>query len=271
MTAAGEPLRILEADCSACVGLCCVAPAFAASADFAFDKPAGDPCPNLRDDDRCRIHDRLRASGFSGCVVFDCFGAGQRVTGELLPGTSWRAGGAEATALFGAFAAAWPLHELLYYLRAALALPAAAPLARELAAAYLRTDTLAARAATLTRADVQAHRERVNGLLRTASDLARAPYAATAVSFRGRDMAGADLRGQDLRGAELRGAELIGADLRGTDLDLADVTGADLRATDVRGADLRGTLFLTASQLRAAIGDPRTRVPAGFQRPAHWA
>ncbi|HEX5828944.1 MAG TPA: pentapeptide repeat-containing protein [Candidatus Limnocylindrales bacterium] len=267
---AGAPLRVLEADCSACVGLCCVAPAFAASADFAFDKPAGDPCPNLEDDDRCRIHDRLRPSGFAGCVVFDCFGAGQRVTGELLPGTSWRAGEAEAAALFGAFAAALPLHELLYYLRAALALPAATPIAGELTAAYLRTDTLTARAATLTRADVQVHREGVNELLRAASGLARAPYAATAVSFRGRDLAGADLRGADLRGAELRGAELIGADLRGTDLDLTDVTGADLRAADVRGADLRGTLFLTASQLRGATGDSRTRIPAGFERPAHW-
>ena len=37
----------LRADCSRCVGLCCVAPAFARSADFAVDKPAGTPCTNL--------------------------------------------------------------------------------------------------------------------------------------------------------------------------------------------------------------------------------
>ncbi|HEY6597232.1 MAG TPA: pentapeptide repeat-containing protein, partial [Asanoa sp.] len=35
----------LRADCTRCVGLCCVAPAFSASADFAIDKPAGRPCP----------------------------------------------------------------------------------------------------------------------------------------------------------------------------------------------------------------------------------
>ena len=86
------PLRVLAADCSRCVGLCCVAPAFAASVDFAVDKPAGDPCPNLEADNRCGIHARLRESGFPGCVVFDCFGAGQRVTQELLPGTDWRTG-----------------------------------------------------------------------------------------------------------------------------------------------------------------------------------
>ena len=40
--------RDLTADCSRCAGLCCVLPAFAASADFAVDKPAGTPCRHLR-------------------------------------------------------------------------------------------------------------------------------------------------------------------------------------------------------------------------------
>jgi hypothetical protein len=40
----------LRADCRRCVGLCCVAPAFVASADFALDKPAGRACPHLSAD-----------------------------------------------------------------------------------------------------------------------------------------------------------------------------------------------------------------------------
>jgi len=54
-------------------------PAFSASADFAIDKDAGQPCPNLRPDFRCSIHDRLRQQGLPGCAVYDCFGAGQQV------------------------------------------------------------------------------------------------------------------------------------------------------------------------------------------------
>ena len=50
----------LRADCSRCTGLCCVAPAFAASADFALDKPAGRACPHLQGDSRCGIHADLR-------------------------------------------------------------------------------------------------------------------------------------------------------------------------------------------------------------------
>ena len=55
----------LRADCARCVALCCVAPEFTASADFAINKPAGQPCPNLRADFGCSVHNRLRPAGFS--------------------------------------------------------------------------------------------------------------------------------------------------------------------------------------------------------------
>jgi hypothetical protein len=50
----------LRADCNRCVGLCCIAPAFSASADFAIGKEAGQACPNQQPDVRCAIHTRLR-------------------------------------------------------------------------------------------------------------------------------------------------------------------------------------------------------------------
>ena len=61
----------LRADCANCAGLCCVAPTFVRSADFAISKPAGTPCPNLLADDRCAIHAQLRDRGFPGCAVFE--------------------------------------------------------------------------------------------------------------------------------------------------------------------------------------------------------
>ena len=78
----------LHADCDACAALCCVALAFDRGPRFAIDKPAGTPCPNL-DGHRCSIHDSLDTSGFSGCVAYDCGGAGQRVL-EAYDGRSWR-------------------------------------------------------------------------------------------------------------------------------------------------------------------------------------
>jgi uncharacterized protein YjbI with pentapeptide repeats len=270
---APAPLRVLRADCDRCLGLCCVAPLFLASAEFAFDKPDGQPCPNLGEDNRCAIHARLRESGFPGCVSYDCFGAGQRVTSELLPGVDWRTDEPTATAMFATFDLVRALHELLWYLEAALDLDAARSLADRLRVAYAQTDALAGRAGLPggpTRVEVDAHRSGVAALLREASALARVPYASTALDRRGADLAEADLRDLDLRGADLRGAELLGADLRGADLDLADLTGADLRAADLRGADLSGTLFVTGSQLESATGDARTAIPRHLPRPRHW-
>ncbi|MET8123233.1 pentapeptide repeat-containing protein [Micromonospora sp. NPDC005189] len=258
----------LRADCERCFGLCCVVPAFARSADFAIDKPAGHPCPNLRPDHRCGIHTELRQRGFPGCTVFDCFGAGQQVAQVTFGGRDWRDAPETLPAMAEAFAVLRPLHELLWYLSEAVALRPPADLRDELERA--RTDIAALTEGDPTRlraVDVVAYRDRFNPLLSRVSDAARSPGGA---DHRGAPLLGADLRGADLRRANLRGALLIGADLRGTDLGLADLTGADLRGADLRGADLRTTLFLHQAQLDAARGDARTGLPATLTRPPHW-
>src|SRR6185312_5068651 len=151
----------LTADCSRCVGLCCVVPAFAASADFAIDKPAATPCPNLREDFRCTIHAELGQRGFRGCVAYDCFGAGQRVTQATFAGSTWRTPSAAAP-MFAAFETVRALHELLWYVAAALELPAvrsAPSLVSQLEATFSQTDSLAGgTAAELSALDVGAHR-----------------------------------------------------------------------------------------------------------------
>ena len=104
----------LRADCSRCVGLCCVAPAFTASADFALTKPAGTPCPNLQADFSCGIHTQLRLMGFPGCTGYDCFGAGQRVTASF-SGQDWLTPSV-AGPMLATFEVVRALHELLWYL-----------------------------------------------------------------------------------------------------------------------------------------------------------
>jgi uncharacterized protein YjbI with pentapeptide repeats len=247
---AGDALR---ADCSRCFALCCVAPAFAASADFAIDKPAGRPCPNLQEEDfRCGIHDRLRERGFPGCTVFDCFGAGQQVAQVTFGGRDWRRAPETAGPMFRVFGVMRRLHELLWYLTEALGWPAASALHGELRAGLAETARLAGGGPDEVLAvDMAAHRAAVNDVLSRTSELVRAPGGP---DHRGADLAGARLRGRDLRRANLRGALLIGADLRDADLRQADLTGADLRGADLRGADLTGALWVTEAQLASAEG-----------------
>ncbi|MEU8402454.1 pentapeptide repeat-containing protein [Nonomuraea sp. NPDC048892] len=260
----------LTADCENCFGLCCVALPFSASADFAVDKEAGQPCHNLRGDFRCSIHDRLRDRGFPGCTVFDCFGAGQKVSQVTFEGRSWREAPETAARMYAVFPVMRQLHELLWYLAEALTLEAAEPIHVALRQAFDETERLTREpAGALERLDVAAHRAGVNELLLRTSELARAGLKG--VERRGADLIGARLRGARLRGANLRGAYLIGADLRGADLRRADLIGADLRGADLSGADLTGAVFLTQAQLNAARGDAATRLPATLTRPGHWA
>jgi uncharacterized protein YjbI with pentapeptide repeats len=261
----------LLADCGSCFGLCCVALPFAVSADFAVDKAAGQPCVNLHDDFRCGIHASLRERGFPGCTVFDCFGAGQKVSQVVFGGTDWRHAAKTARQMFDVFPVVRQLHELLWYLAEALSLSAAKPVHAELRRELETIDRLTrANANALLAADVPGLRDGVNALLLRTSELARADMPGPKKNHRGADLIGAKLRGADLRGANMRGALLIGADLRRADLRWADVIGADLRGADLSGADLTGSVFLTQTQLNAAKGDGATRLPDTFSRPDHW-
>lgn len=261
----------LRADCKRCFGLCCVAPTFSASADFAIDKAAGQACPHLRSDFRCSIHDRLRQRGFPGCTVYDCFGAGQKVAQVTFGGQDWRQTPEIAVRMFTVFGIMRNLHELLWYLTEALTLQPARPLHGELGPALDETERLTHHSPdALVELDVSAHRRDINTLLLRTSELVRADVRREETDLRGADLIGKNFRGADLRGANLRGAYLIGADLRGADLRMADLIGADFRGADVRGADLTTSIFLTQFQINAAKGDLETKLPPSLTRPTHW-
>ncbi len=261
----------LRPDCERCFGLCCVAPAYSKSSEFAIDKPAGQACPHLQADFRCAIHDRLRQRGFSGCATYDCFGAGQKVAQITFGGQDWRHTPGIADQMFSAFSVMRQLHELMWYLSEAVGLEAARPLWTELRITLDETERLShSTPEALLELDVPEHRRKVNALLVRASDIVRAGVREDRLDYRGADLTGRDLRNADLRGANLRGALLIGAGLSGVDLALADFTGADLRGVDLTGANLSGSIFLTQSQLDAARGDADTQVPAALTRPMHW-
>ncbi|GAA2064936.1 pentapeptide repeat-containing protein [Catenulispora yoronensis] len=260
----------LRADCSNCFALCCVGLAFTASRDFAVDKDPGTPCPNLAADDRCSIHTGLRGRGFPGCTVYDCFGAGQKLSRDTFGGVSWRAAPEQAGQMFAALPVMRQLHEMLWYLAEAEELASASALKAEIGWSAEETERLTGLPAEeLLALDVAAHRADVSALLSEVSTLVRAGTGRKK-DRRGADLIGARLRGADLSGADLRGAYLIGADLTAADLRKADLIGADLRDANLTGADLTGAVFVTQAQMNAATGDQSTKIPAGLARPDHW-
>jgi hypothetical protein len=146
----------LLADCGSCAALCCVAIAFEQSEEFACDKPAGERCAQLTDDDRCAIHGQRAQRGFVGCTLYDCYGAGQRATRQF-----GRAASVERDSAFFAFR---DVHELLFLLTEAAALcPVSQPELRTQVAAMVGVLD-AARDPSPT--ELAHHRAMAQGLLR---------------------------------------------------------------------------------------------------------
>jgi len=110
-----------------------MAMAFDKGEDFALDKPALHPCPNLSDS-LCLIHDRLAERGFPGCARYDCLGAGQRVTQDLFGGRDWQTDATLRRPMAEAFATLRRLHAGLELLQASRRLSLPPALAAERAA-----------------------------------------------------------------------------------------------------------------------------------------
>lgn len=270
----------LRIDCENCFGFCCVALYFSAGEGFPVDKAAGEPCPNLQPDFRCRGHKDLGKKGLKGCTAYDCFGAGQKVAQVTFRGLSFRQVPESAQQMFEVFLIMRQLHELLWYLTEALTLQTAGPIHALLKDKLDETERLTHLSPdAIIKLDVAAHRTEVNALLLQTSELVRTEACSGQKAFsggqknlgRGADLIGADLRSTNLIGANLRGAYLIAADLRGVDLNGADVIGADFRDADLRGADLSRSIFLTQAQVNGAKGDASTKLPSAIIHPAHWS
>jgi uncharacterized protein YjbI with pentapeptide repeats len=264
----------LRSDCESCFGLCCVALPYAKSADFACDKEGGTPCSNLQGDFRCGIHKNLRNSGYKGCTVYECFGAGQKVSQVTYQGNDWRQNPELAKEMFDVFPIMQQLHEMLLYLNEAITLKGAAELRDDLRAVYENTEKLTFLKPTeILLLNIQEVRTSANDLLLKASELTRSKITRnkhTQKMKRGSMFLGAKMRRADFRGANLRGALMIAADFRESDLRDCDFIGADMRDADLSGANLIGSFFLTQAQINSAKGNEHTKLPTSLNRPAHW-
>lgn len=113
----------LTPNCENCAALCCVVFAFDKSDSFGVDKAACEVCPNLDERDRCRIFEKRLDLGFGGCITYDCYGAGQRVTREVFNGRHWRDDPALTERMGAALSVLRRIHELLVLLSSTRRLP----------------------------------------------------------------------------------------------------------------------------------------------------
>lgn len=265
----------LKADCSNCFGLCCVALHFMSSEGFPEDKGAGQPCIHLQSNFRCQVHQQLQNKGLTGCIAYDCFGAGQKVSMHTFQGVNWRI--EHADQMFQVFVVMRQLHEMLWFLTEALSLEPAKCIHHKLVNLRNQIEALTLLDKdSLLKMNIPKQRDQVKELLVQTSELVRKDAISKRTGNnnkklkKGIDLIGLDLRSYDLIGANFKGAYLIAANLSNKDLTGSDFLGADLRDTLLKGADLSKSIFLTQAQINGAIGDVNTKLPTVLMRPSHW-
>jgi uncharacterized protein YjbI with pentapeptide repeats len=223
---------------------------------------------HLLPDFRCAIHPQLAQANMKGCLTYDCFGAGQRVTQVCFPETNWRKTPAQASEIFKVFLAMVELHLLLWYLIEAWSVVSDDRCLSDIEALVEENKQMTARSpAEILEIGVEEHRRNVNRLLKKVSKMMALGHSDSKRSrdFLGKDFAGANLDGRDLSMSLLIAANLEGCNLRG-----ANFLGADLRDARVADTDLTECIFLTQMQVNSAKGNTDTKLPPHLSRPVTW-
>ncbi len=264
----GDLLKKLTIDCAHCSGLCCIALYFAKTEGFPADKPSGKPCQNLRPDFRCAIHTKLIPSNMKGCLAYDCFGAGQKVTQDIYQGKNWQTAPEIAKQMFAVFLIVFQLHQMLWYLVEAATINSEEGSASDIEALIFENAKMTQLSPDeILALDIEKYRSKVNEILKEISARFAGKQAdqRRTTDYIGKNFKRANLDGQDFHMALLIASNLEGCSLRG-----ANFLGADLRDTNIKNTDVSKSVFLTQMQVNAATGNHSTKLPANLVHPTAW-
>lgn len=263
----------LKIDCAKCSGLCCVALYCVKTDGFPADKEAGVPCGHLLPDFRCDIHSELVSKKLRGCLAYDCFGAGQKVTQNSSFDGDWRSPDGKAEEIFGAFRIVFQLHQIEWYLLEALSLTSDNRIESAIEALISENEEMTSRTANeILRLDIEVYRSKANELLKQVSRTASAQpmCSSDGKANVGKDYIGKDFQRANLNGSDFSMALLIAANLEGCSLHCTNFLGADMRDVNVKNTNLSDSLFLSQMQINSAKGNANTKLPVNLSRPASW-
>ncbi|MFA9464954.1 MAG: pentapeptide repeat-containing protein [Velocimicrobium sp.] len=257
-------------DCKNCSGLCCVALFFSKMDGFPKDKEAGEACVNLRPDFTCSIHSELVNRKMKGCLSYDCFGAGQKVTAKIYRGENWSST-IKKEEIFEVFLVVHKLHQMLWYLVEAKSILVANELWEIMDELILENQTMTDQMPEeILNIEIEQYRIRVNKVLKRVSQLVRDRYCKKIGKTKKTDLMGQSFKNENLDGEDFSMTLLIATNLEGCSLVGTNFLGADMRDTNLKNANVSESIFLTQGQINAAKGDRFTQLPARIQRPVWW-
>jgi len=269
----------LKIDCKNCFGLCCVALNFSKIDGFPNDKSIGEPCENLDEDFKCIIHGSDKYEKMRGCIGYDCFGAGQRISSEIYKGISWKDNRDISKEIFSVFIIIQELHEFLWYLLDAFRFSSSKK-SRNIIEGKIEyiEEIIKKSPKDIKEVDLNLVWENIKEDLFNVAitnsqkycELGKSKIKVENKILNRPDFMGKDFENQNIKGEDLSGAFLISANLSGCSLDGCNLLGADLRDCNFRGSDLSNGIFLTQRQINSAVGDNDTILPENIEMPCGW-
>jgi hypothetical protein len=168
----------LRIECSYCFSFCYAALYFSNIKRFPPDKDAGHPYLNLQPDFSCPVYSTLTKKRRKGCLAFDCFGTGKKVTRSTPTAHCWRTESGLKEKMFDVFLVMRQLHEMLWYLTEASALQMTGRTAGDFNSLFVAiTHLTLLPPQSLLKLDIDEHRTAVKTLLQKIRELARSETA----------------------------------------------------------------------------------------------
>lgn len=261
-------LAQLHINCEKCCGLCCVALFCAKTDGFPANKIAGIPCQKLMPDFRCEIHSELVQSKMRGCLAYDCFGAGQKVTQNCYPKVNWQTEPQYAKQMFEVFLVIFQLHQMLWYLIEASSFILGETMKMNLDELILENERMTALLPDdILNLDIELYRLKVNEILK---EVTKKIALDSAKGEQKKDFFGKKFNRANLDGRDFSMSLMIAANLEGCSLNYTNFLGADMRDANIKNTDLSKSVFLTQMQINATKGNRNTKLPKGLEYPDVW-
>jgi len=258
----------LKIDCKKCSGICCVALYCTKTDGFPENKEAGIPCKHLMSDFRCNIHSKLVDENMRGCLAYDCFGAGQKVTQYCYPDVTWKTHPEKANEIFEVFLIIFQLHQMEWYLLESLSLIKDKHLQANIEALISENEQITYQYSDeILQFDIEKYRSKTNQVLKQVSSIITTDSADKAHN---KDCFGRNFKKVNLNAKDFSMAFMIAANLEGCSLQGTNFLGTDMRDANIKNSDLSSCVFLTQMQINSAKGNSNTKLPKNLSQPISW-
>ena len=203
-----------------------------------------------------------------GCLAYDCFGAGQKVTQYCYPDVTWKTHPEKANEIFKVFLIIFQLHQMEWYLLESLSLIKDKQLQAKIETLISENEQITYQYSDeILQFDIEKYRSKANQVLKKVSSIITtdSAYKAHSKECFGRNFKKANLNAKDFSMALMIAANLEGCSLQGTNF-----LGTDMRDANIKNTDLSSCVFLTQMQINSAKGNSNTKLPKNLSQPISW-